>query len=193
MWLTIWLDIQSPRVKFEWHSASECQAICSVANSRTLGIGFGLPVGRDCPLHILSQFLLLLLGIYELMAGQVTGIKPLQENNRFPRSLFRQANRGKSGWFPALGWNRLEGCIKDSLVRAEDLHKVLVRIAVHHPEPVGSGGQYLPRNLDRLTETDFGGLVQHVGVSSDFKEKSQGNDHANDDVNFIDFHFGSSP
>src|ERR1700722_5544785 len=53
---------------------------------------------------------------------------------------------------------------------------------------IGSRWQYLPRNLDRLSEGDFSGVVKFVCVSSEFEDQGKSNDQAYDDVTFVDFH-----
>src|ERR1700687_3426817 len=63
----------------------------------------------------MSKFLLSVVGIQELVAGQVPGIKPLQENIRFLRALLRQRDHRVSGGLLTIGWNCFQGCIEVSL------------------------------------------------------------------------------
>ena len=64
-----------------------------------LGAGGGSLIGYDGPLLGMSKFLLSVVGIQELVAGQVPGIKPLQEDIRFPGALLRQRDHRMSGGF----------------------------------------------------------------------------------------------
>jgi len=50
----------------------------------------------------LSNFLLLLLWVNELVPDCAAGIKPLHEDIRLPSFLFCQRDRGIAGWFPTL-------------------------------------------------------------------------------------------
>jgi hypothetical protein len=55
-------------------------------------------------------------------------------------------------------------------------------------EQIGSRWQYLPRNLDRLSESDYRGMVKLISVSCEFDNQGKSDDQAYDDVTFVDFH-----
>jgi len=54
-------------------------------------------IGYDGLLLGMSKFLLFLVGIQELIAGQVPGIKPLQKDIRFSGALLGQRDYRMSG------------------------------------------------------------------------------------------------
>ncbi len=56
---------------------ANAKAAYSVASSGDIEVGFFPLIGHDSLLPVLSQFLLFLLGIYELIPGDATRIKPL--------------------------------------------------------------------------------------------------------------------
>ena len=56
---------------------ANAKAAYSVASSGDIEVGFFPLIGHDSLLLVLSQFLLFLLGIYELIPGDATRIKPL--------------------------------------------------------------------------------------------------------------------
>jgi hypothetical protein len=56
---------------------ANAKAAYSVACSGDIEVGFFPLIGHDSLLLVLSQFLLFLLGIYELIPGDATRIKPL--------------------------------------------------------------------------------------------------------------------
>ena len=56
---------------------ANAKAAYSVASSGDIEVGFFPLIGHDSLLLVLSQFLLFLLGIHELIPGDATRIKPL--------------------------------------------------------------------------------------------------------------------
>jgi hypothetical protein len=56
---------------------ANAKAAYSVASSGDIEVGFFPLIGHDSLLLVLSQFLLFLFGIYELVPGDATRIKPL--------------------------------------------------------------------------------------------------------------------
>ena len=92
----------------------------------SFGISNWLLVGYNRLLPVLSDFLLQLLRVNELVARPLSGIKPLQQDVWFPRSLFHQCDSGVVNWLKGLGWNCLESCIPVSSIRTEYLNKIQV-------------------------------------------------------------------
>jgi hypothetical protein len=147
-----------------------------------------LLIGYDGPLLGMSKFLLSVVGIQELVAGQIPGIKLLQENIRFLRALLRQRDHRVSGGLLTIGWNCFQGCIEVSLVRIEDLHNGLVSITVRQHENIRPGRQELPRDLDWLVKGDGGGLVRLISMRSEYIKKTESNDQTCDYVKLVYLH-----
>jgi len=150
-------------------------------------------MGYDSLLFGMGKFLLFLVGIKELIAGQVSRIKPLQKDIRFSGALLGQRDYRMPGGILTIRWNCLKGCIDVSPVRIKDLHKISARITVRQFEKVGPGGQDLPRDLDWLVKGYGCGLVRLVSMSSEVGKKTKSNDQAYDNVKLVGFHFVSSP
>jgi hypothetical protein len=75
------------------------------------------------------------------------------------------------------------------MVRVKDLYKISVSIAAGQCEKIGTRPQNLSRELDRLTKSENGGLVQFISMSSEFEKRCKSDDQANDDVGFMYFSF----
>src|SRR5258705_8149660 len=149
--------------------------------------GWLLP-GQYGLLCVARQFLFLPAGINELMPSQTPRIKPLQKGIRVPRSLLRERYCRVARGTPTLRWNCLEHPIKMGMVGVKDLYKISVSIAAGQCENIGPRGQNLSRDLDRLTKSENGGLIQFTSMRSEFEKRCKSDDQANDDGGFIYFH-----
>jgi hypothetical protein len=154
-----------------------------------LRVGGWLLTGHDGPLLGMSKFLLSVVGIQELGAGQGPGIEPLQEDIRLSGTLIRQRDDRLPAGFLTVRCNCLKGHIDVSLFRIEDLHDELVSITVRQLENVGPSGQNLPRDLDWLVKGDGGCLVRLVSMSSEYIKKTKSNDQTCDYVKLVYLHF----
>src|ERR1700686_3678195 len=159
-----------------------------VASSSSIRVRCRRSVDHNSLLLGLSEFLFGLLGINELIPSFAARIEPLQECFWLSSSLLRQRDHGVSSWLLALRWNGLQRCIQDGPVRIEDLHKVSVRRTVDQLKKVGTGRQYLTRNLNGLAESHCGGFVILVSMSGELEEEGKSNDQAYGNVTFVDFH-----
>src|ERR1700688_2961875 len=112
------------------------------------------------------------------MTAGIAGIKPLQERFGSSLWLFRQDNDGVSGGLAAFGCNGLKSRIQASAFRIEDTDHIQV-VRVRQFEQVGSGRQNLPRNLYRLADRDFDGLIRFIGTSCNFQEQYRRNGKSN--------------
>src|ERR1700730_9459334 len=103
-------------------------------------------------LFILGDFLLLLLGVNELVPSCTAWIKPLHENG-VSGFWFCHCDRGVAGFHTFCGdW--LHHCV-NATISVEDLDRTFAGARVSPPECVGPRRQYTPRNLIRRTKCDF--------------------------------------
>src|SRR5258708_1382338 len=113
---------------------SECLTVGSVASSGAVGFGYCWLVGDDGLLLVLFQGFLCLLGVDEFIPRLASGIKPLQEDIRFPGSLLDQCNSSIIRWLRTIRFDCLKRCIQSSSVRIKDLHHILPGIGINQLE-----------------------------------------------------------
>jgi len=113
---------------------SECQTVGSVASSDAVGFGYCLLVGDDGLLLVLFQGFLCLLGVDEFIPDVAAGIKPLQEDIRFPGSLLDQCDSSIIRWLRTIRFDCLKRCIQSGSVCIEDLHHILTGVGINQLE-----------------------------------------------------------
>jgi hypothetical protein len=97
-----------------------------IGQAAALVAGFNARAGHDDLVLALSQLLLFLLGINELISSQTAGVKPFQENLGPTRWLLGECDNRNSRWFRAGSRNSRDHCEQLCPVPIKNLDGVAV-------------------------------------------------------------------